>query len=74
MAPLAVISLLFVMLALAAVPSASVALVVIWSATHGLRNGVAVALDIVLVTSFLSRWRSSDWACWLRPWERSSLW
>ena len=42
------ISLLFIMLALAAIPSASVALVVTRSATHGSANGVAVALGIVL--------------------------
>ena len=48
MSPSAEFSLLFVMLALAAVPSASVALVVTRSATQGLRNGIAVAFGIVL--------------------------
>jgi arginine exporter protein ArgO len=42
------ISLLLVMMALAAVPSASVALVVTRSATLGFANGAAVALGIVL--------------------------
>lgn len=37
-----------VMLALAAMPSASVALVVVRSATHGVPNGLAVAAGIVL--------------------------
>eukprot|EP00903_Cladosiphon_okamuranus_P004055 g4053.t1 len=37
-----------VMLVLAAIPSASVALVVTRSATHGFSNGIAVALGIVL--------------------------
>ncbi len=41
------ISLSAVMLALAAMPSASVALVVTRSATVGIRNGVAVAIGIV---------------------------
>ncbi|WP_269540691.1 LysE family translocator [Cerasicoccus fimbriatus] len=40
--------LLVVMLVLAAVPSASVALVVVRSATHGFAHGAAVALGIVL--------------------------
>lgn len=42
------LSLLGVMLLLAAMPSASVALVVTRSATHGVANGVAVAVGIVL--------------------------
>ncbi|MGE9296250.1 MAG: LysE family translocator [Puniceicoccales bacterium] len=44
----AAISLLGIMLVLAAIPSASVALVVSRSATHGFANGAAVALGIVL--------------------------
>ena len=40
--------LFLVMLTLAAIPSASVALVVTRSATHGIRNGVAVTAGIVL--------------------------
>lgn len=40
--------LLVVMLVLAAIPSASVALVVVRSATHGFANGAAVALGIAL--------------------------
>lgn len=42
------ISLFLIMIALAIMPSASVALVVTRSATLGVRNGVAVALGIVL--------------------------
>lgn len=45
---LAAISLFLVMLALAAIPSASVALVVTRSATLGVRNGAAVATGIVI--------------------------
>ena len=41
-------SLLLIMLVLAAMPSASVALVVVRSATGGLKHGVAVTLGIVL--------------------------
>jgi len=43
-----------VMLALAAMPSASVALVVTRSATHGFRNGAGVALGIVLADLLLA--------------------
>ena len=42
------ISLFLIMIALAAVPSTSVALVVTRSATLGISNGVAVSLGIVL--------------------------
>jgi threonine/homoserine/homoserine lactone efflux protein len=48
MTGLSVFSLFGVMLVLAAIPSASVALVVTRSAVHGLRNGAAVAAGIVL--------------------------
>ena len=44
----AVLSLFVVMVGLAVMPSASVALVVTRSATLGVRNGIAVALGIVL--------------------------
>lgn len=43
----AIVSFFVIMLSLAALPSASVALVVVRSASHGLRNGVAVAVGIV---------------------------
>lgn len=48
MTPFAAITLGLVMLALAAMPSASVALVVTRAATLGVRNGAAVAAGIVL--------------------------
>ena len=48
MTPLAVFSLMLFMLALAAMPSASVALVVTRSAALGFCNGAAVALGIVI--------------------------
>lgn len=48
MTPLAALSLFAVMLGLAALPSASVALVVARSATLGTANGAATALGIVL--------------------------
>ena len=44
----AAVTLGLVMLALSAMPSASVALVVTRSATHGVRNGAAVAAGIVM--------------------------
>lgn len=47
-------SFFLIMLALAAVPSASVALVVTRSATHGFLNGAAVALGIVLADLLLA--------------------
>ena len=43
----AALSFIIIMLALAALPSASVALVVTSSATQGIRNGVAAAIGIV---------------------------
>jgi threonine/homoserine/homoserine lactone efflux protein len=43
-----IISLLVTMLILAAIPSASVALVVTRSATLGIKNGISVACGIVL--------------------------
>lgn len=42
------LSLLLVMITLAAIPSSSVALVVVRSATLGVRNGIAAALGIVV--------------------------
>jgi len=42
------LSLFLAMLALAALPSSSVALVVVRSATHGVRHGIAAALGIAL--------------------------
>jgi threonine/homoserine/homoserine lactone efflux protein len=42
------LSLLLVMITLAAIPSSSVALVVVRSATLGIRNGIAAALGIVV--------------------------
>lgn len=48
MSLLAVLSLFLIMITLAAIPSASVALVVVRSATGGVRNGLAVAAGIVL--------------------------
>lgn len=42
------ITLFGIMMALAAVPSTSVALVITRSATLGIRNGLAVAMGIVL--------------------------
>ncbi|MEQ9825967.1 MAG: LysE family translocator [Puniceicoccaceae bacterium] len=48
MTPFAAFSLLIIMLGLAAMPSASVALVVTRSATGGFRHGVAVAAGVVL--------------------------
>lgn len=48
MTPLAAFSFFAIMLALAAIPSASVALVIARSASHGIRNGAAVATGIVL--------------------------
>lgn len=42
------LSLLLIMMTLAAIPSSSVALVVVRSATLGVRNGVAAALGIVV--------------------------
>ena len=47
MTPLAIASFFGIMLALAAMPSASVALVVARSSSLGLRNGIATALGIV---------------------------
>lgn len=47
MTPFAVASFFVIMLALAALPSASVALVVARSSSLGLRNGIATALGIV---------------------------
>jgi threonine/homoserine/homoserine lactone efflux protein len=47
MTPLALASFFVIMLALAAMPSASVALVVARSSSLGLRNGIATALGIV---------------------------
>lgn len=51
---LSAFSLLGVMLVLAAIPSASVALVVTRSAMHGLRNGAAVTAGIVLGDLFFA--------------------
>jgi len=48
MSTISVITLLGTMLVLAAIPSASVALVVTRSATLGVKNGISVALGIVL--------------------------
>lgn len=48
MSLLSVLSLFLIMITLAAIPSASVALVVVRSATGGVRNGLAVAAGIVL--------------------------
>ncbi len=48
MTPLAALSFFAIMLALAAMPSASVTLVVARSVSHGLKNGIAVALGIVI--------------------------
>jgi threonine/homoserine/homoserine lactone efflux protein len=48
MEPINLISLFGIMLVLAAVPSASVGLVVTRSATHGLRSGVAASMGIVV--------------------------
>jgi threonine/homoserine/homoserine lactone efflux protein len=48
MTPIDILSLFVIMLALAVIPSSSVALVVTRSATSGLAHGVAVALGIVL--------------------------
>ena len=44
-------SLFFIMLTLAAVPSASVALVVVRSASGGLRHGLAVTTRVLQATS-----------------------
>ncbi|WP_369334585.1 LysE family transporter, partial [Pectobacterium brasiliense] len=48
MTAFAALSLFLAMIALAAMPSSSVALVVIRSATLGVRHGVATALGIVV--------------------------
>jgi len=45
-----IITLLGIMIALAALPSASVALVITRSATLGVANGVAVTAGIILVS------------------------
>ena len=47
MTPLAIATFFAIMLALAAMPSASVALVVARSSCHGLRNGIATIIGIV---------------------------